>query len=93
MKKKLNETFESYDSDGLEIAITEFAAGVATFIQRSEVAIDADLVLESVADDIRLQVLSFLEDEEDFYDEDPEGNGYDESTQYDNVINESNHFV
>ena len=92
MKKNMEEDFESYDEDGLEIAITEFAAGVATFIQRMKK--DAELVIESVVDDVRLQTLSFLEDEdEDLEDDYDVEEDYNESTHYDSVILESNKWM
>ena len=93
MKKVIKEEWESYDQDGLDIATTEFAAGLATYIQKAYGAEDFELVLDEVCNDIKGQVESFMDDEEYEDDIDLDAGVRYESTQYDDIILESNKWM
>ena len=112
MKKVIKEEWESYDQDGLDIALTVFADGVSETIKKSIKAAEKEAAekaakrgdtldknfkakyieyyIESVTDDLRLEVLSFLNGPDGI---DLNAGARYESTQYDNIILESNKWM
>ena len=110
MKKVIKEdtAWESYDQEGLDIASTDFAAGLATYLQRYQSTHDMEDfdqdekldpyqipealedILDEVLSNIKGQVEDFMEEEDDI---DLNAGARYESTQYDNVILESNKWM